>query len=137
MTFSDILLIYRGAEKMLELYQNIRNRRKELGMSQDELAKKVGYTSRSTIARIENGEIDLPQSKIRVFAKALKTTPSDLMGLEGTVEGELEKEYKLKHDMVLKLLADPELTILLEKASSDKHFRHQLISIMRLIESDR
>lgn len=65
---------------MLELYQNIRNRRKELGMSQDELAKKVGYTSRSTIARIENGEIDISRSKIIAFAEALKTTPMDLLG---------------------------------------------------------
>jgi transcriptional regulator with XRE-family HTH domain len=38
---------------MLDLYKNIKMRREELGMSQEQLAKKVGYTSRSTIARIE------------------------------------------------------------------------------------
>lgn len=37
---------------MDELYKNIRARRHELGMSQEELAKKMGYTSRSTIAKI-------------------------------------------------------------------------------------
>lgn len=62
------------------LYKNIRDRRKDLNMSQDSLAKLVGYTSRSTIARIENGEIDLPQSKIVEFAQALRVTPAYLMG---------------------------------------------------------
>lgn len=65
---------------MIELYRNIRRRREELGMSQDTLARRVGYTSRSTIARIENGEIDIPQSKILAFAEALRTTPAELMG---------------------------------------------------------
>lgn len=122
---------------MLELYQNIRNRRKELGMSQEELAKKVGYTSRSTIARIENGEIDIPQSKIKAFADALKTSPSDLMGLEGTAEGELEEQYKLKYNFILKLSDDPDLMALLEKASADEHFKSRLVSIMKLMESDK
>lgn len=116
---------------MLELYQNIRNRRKELRMSQEELAKKVGYTSRSTIARIENGEIDIPQSKIMAFADALKTTPSDLMGLEGTAEGELKE----KSEFILKLSDDPDLIALFEKASSDERFKSRLISIMKLLEN--
>ena len=64
------------------LYINIKNRRIELGMSQEELAEKMGYTSRSTIAKIESGKNDIPQSKIQAFAKALKTTPSILMGWE-------------------------------------------------------
>lgn len=65
---------------MLDLYTNIKNRRIELGMSQDTLAKKVGYTSRSTIARIEKGEIDISRTKILAFAEALNTTPAELLG---------------------------------------------------------
>ena len=67
---------------MLELYKNIRNRRIELGMSQEDLAKKTDYTSRSSIAKIEKGEVDLPQSKILLFAKALNIPAGDLMGYE-------------------------------------------------------
>lgn len=67
---------------MLDLYKNIKARRKELKMSQEELAFKVGYTNRSTIATIESGKIDLPQSKIKQLADALQTTPGDLMGIE-------------------------------------------------------
>lgn len=53
----------------------IRERRTELEISQDELAKKVGYTNRSSIARIESGEIDLPYSKIIAIANALSLDP--------------------------------------------------------------
>lgn len=64
----------------MELYKNIRNRRIELGLTQAELAEKIGYRSISTIAKIERGINDIPQSKIKAFADALNTTPGELMG---------------------------------------------------------
>lgn len=70
---------------MNPLYINIKNRRLQLGMSQEELAEKMGYTSRSSIAKIEAGVNDIPQSKIEAFAKALHTTPRFLMGWEDDV----------------------------------------------------
>lgn len=66
---------------MLEIYNNIRERRKQLGLTQQELATKVGYTDRSTIAKIEAGKIDIPQSTIVALAKALECSPGDLMGI--------------------------------------------------------
>lgn len=57
----------------------IRKRRLELGLSQEELATKAGYTSRSTINKIEMGINDITQSKVMLFAKILKTTPAYLM----------------------------------------------------------
>lgn len=65
---------------MLALYKNIKARREALGWSQEDLAQKTGYTSRSSIAKIEKGMVDLPQTKIALFAEALGTTPSELMG---------------------------------------------------------
>jgi len=53
---------------MIDLYRNIKQLREDKGLSQDELAKKTGYTSRSSIAKIEKGEVDLPRSKIIAFA---------------------------------------------------------------------
>lgn len=67
---------------MLELYKRIKMRRNELNMSQEELAQKLGYKSRSSINKIEKGQNDIPQSKIIDFAKALDTTPEYLMGWE-------------------------------------------------------
>lgn len=68
---------------MLELYQNIKKYRKRLGMTQDELAQATGYTDRSSIAKIEKGDVDLPQSKIMMFARALGISAGQLMGNTG------------------------------------------------------
>lgn len=65
---------------MLELYKNIKRLREEKGLSQDALAKLTGYTDRSSITKIEKGQVDLQQSKIELFAKALGTTSRELVG---------------------------------------------------------
>lgn len=64
----------------MELYKNIRERRKQLDMSQDQLAQLAGYTDRTSISKIEAGKVDLTQSKIKAIADALRTTPAYLMG---------------------------------------------------------
>lgn len=58
----------------------IKKRREELGLSQEELAAKLGYKSRSSINKIELGLSDIPFSKIPLFAKALELEPEILMG---------------------------------------------------------
>ena len=67
---------------METIYERIRRLRQENNMSQDELAKKTGYTSRSTINKIEAGKIDISRAKIKFFADALGVTPAYLMGWE-------------------------------------------------------
>jgi transcriptional regulator with XRE-family HTH domain len=62
--------------------ENILRMRKKLGWTQEELALKMGYKSKSTINKIEMGKNDIPQSKILQFAEALGTTPAYLMGWE-------------------------------------------------------
>ncbi len=66
-------------KSLVELGNYIKQLRIKLGMSQDELAKKCGYTSRSTINKIELGINDIPQSKIYAIAKALGVTASELL----------------------------------------------------------
>lgn len=85
---------------MLDLYKNIKMRRIELNLSQEQLASKVGYTSRTSIAKIEAGEIDLPQSKIVLFAKALQTTPEWLMGWNRPIDEIDKKVLELYPDFV-------------------------------------
>lgn len=63
--------------------ETIKKLREYKHLTQTDLAKRVGYADKSMIAKIEKGQIDLPQSKIFAFAKALDTTPSALMGLDG------------------------------------------------------
>ena len=91
----------RGYKIVEELYKNIRKRRLELGMSQDELARRAGYTSRSTIAHIERGAINLPQSKVIDIAQALKVTPSYLYGWE---DEEVATLTAVQEDTVAKFL---------------------------------
>ena len=66
---------------MLTLYENIKTRKEELGMTKVRLAELVGY-DRSMITKIEQGKVDLTQSKISAIAKALQTTTMKLMGDE-------------------------------------------------------
>lgn len=74
----------KGGDRMIELYKNIKELREQKGLSQEELAKMTGYTNRSSIAKIEKGEVDLTRSKIIAFAQALETTPGELMGWDKT-----------------------------------------------------
>ena len=65
---------------MSTIGSRIRNRREELGLSQDELGKRLGYRSRSSINKIELDQRNLTQSKIKAIADALETTPAYIMG---------------------------------------------------------
>ena len=60
--------------------ENISLIRKSLGWTQEELARKMGYKSKSTINKIELGINDIPQGRILRFAEVLGTTPAHLMG---------------------------------------------------------
>lgn len=60
----------------------IKGLRESKKMSQSELAEKVGYKDKTAIAKVEAGKVDLPQSKISSFAKALDTTTSYLFSDE-------------------------------------------------------
>ena len=65
--------------------KNVRKRRIQLNMTQEELALKLGYTSKSTINKIEKGINDVSQSQIKEFAEALSTTQAALLGLDDPV----------------------------------------------------
>ena len=62
------------------VYSNIKKYRKMKGLTQSELAAKVGYTSGSMITRIEKGEINLTTEKLHEIANALDVKPGVLMG---------------------------------------------------------
>ena len=67
---------------MSDLSTRVRLRREQLGLSQEELARRMGYRSRSSITKLEKGINDLPQSKVEELAQALETTPAALLGLD-------------------------------------------------------
>ena len=63
----------------MSLGSNIKRRRYELKMSQQELADALGYKTRSTIAKIESGENDVSQKKLMRIASVLETTVETLV----------------------------------------------------------
>ena len=86
---------------MPEIGKRIRSRREQLGMTQEELASRLVYKSKTTIAKIENGTNDIVQSKVTEFAKVLDTTPAYLMGwtqLDGNVVNEKEPELTARDE---------------------------------------
>lgn len=65
----------------METGKIVRIMREKKGYSQVELAALVGYKDRSSIAKIESGQADLPQSKIISLSRILGVSPVSLIGL--------------------------------------------------------
>ena len=92
--------------------ERIKQRRKQLRMSADDLGKKLGK-DRSTIYRYEKGDIEnLPLDILEPIAAALNTTPQYLMGWEA-----VQKKNDVLSDIVLKLNEDMELLSMVEQIS--------------------
>ena len=102
--------------------KNIRRRRIELGLSQEELAERCGFKSKSSINKMESGVQGLPQSKIIALAKALETTPGYIMGWEGG-EKIVQHEYYTNPEtaqIAQEIFDDPELHALFDAARDSK-----------------
>ena len=67
---------------MLTVGERIKNRRIELGLSQEELAKKAKYTGKPAISKFENAGNDITMKQVYRLATALETTAAYLMGWE-------------------------------------------------------
>ena len=69
----------------------IKQRRKELNLSQEELAKKIGKKDKSSISKIEKSGNDISMKNIRKIAQALGVSSQYLLGWE-----ELSKELRVE-----------------------------------------
>ena len=58
----------------------VKRRRTQLKLTQEELARRIGYASKSSINKIELGEKTIPQTKIPAFAAALDVPVSYFSG---------------------------------------------------------
>lgn len=103
---------------MEEIYKRIKFLRQAKGITQSELAAKVGYADKGMISRVENGKVDISQSQISSFAKALDTTPADLMGWK-ELPPTIDAHFKLKPKIEP---TDEEMDMLIELRVLDKSF---------------
>ncbi len=83
---------------MSSIGKRIKSRRESLNMSQDELAKQLGYKSRSSINKIEIDERCIPQSKIELLAISLKTDIDFIMGWK-----QEKKEISLNFENIIQI----------------------------------
>lgn len=103
-------------------------RRKELGITQEELAFKMGYKSKSTINKIELGINDIPQSKVVKFAEILGVSVAHLMGWE-----DVQKNNDTLTDIVVRMRTDAEFASILKGLNLlDKV---QLASIKQIVDA--
>ncbi|MCX7772764.1 MAG: helix-turn-helix domain-containing protein [Clostridia bacterium] len=80
--------------------ERIKARRQELGLSVDEVAKRLNK-NRATIYRYESDEIEnLSITILEPIAKVLCTTPGYLMGWEDAVKEDSESIDSLKHEEI-------------------------------------
>lgn len=90
--------------------QRMKQRRKELKMSADELGSRLGK-DRSTIYRYEKGDIEnLPLDILEPIAEALQTTPQYLMGWE-----KVQKKNDALTDIVVRMRSDNDFLSAVEK----------------------
>lgn len=119
---------------MANVGKNIAAARKRAGMTQEELASRVGYKTKSAINKIELGIRDLPQKKIAAFADALGVTPGHLMGWDEKPAEELQGLGALAAEVIM----DPDAMEMVKEymalGSSD---RAAVRDYMRLSEVDR
>lgn len=90
---------------MLQLYENIKKRRRELNMTQSDLAEKLGYADKSMIAKIEKGTVDLPQSKIIAFASVLGISAGDLTGWDSKIAPDFDGPKEKRKGIPIHVLA--------------------------------
>ena len=102
----------------MQIGKKIRALRYQINLTQEELAKLMGYKSKSTINKIELGVNDIPQSKIVQFAEVLGTTPADLMGWkeeeknDSPTEADLSEGEKMLLELFRRVPEDQQTLVL-------------------------
>ncbi len=90
----------------MTIYERIKNLREEQGLSQQDLANKLGYKSRSAVNKIELGLRDISYSKVIAFANALNVSPSYLMGWDENISSLSDEELDRQILEVFNRLSD-------------------------------
>lgn len=113
-------LISQNRRDMKTIGERVRDRRKELGMTQLELASKIGYSHASSVQKIEAGIRNLPTAMLEALAAALFTSTSYLCGDEPVLSFMEEKQAADTHELlsIFRLLDDYEKAIVIDTAKS-------------------
>lgn len=127
-------------DELKKIGERIKQARLNVGLSQEKLAFKVGFASRSSVSKIEKGERDIPRLKLIEIAKALNVSISQLLDtlevipitsvdshMHYFLNASISAGYPLTIDSVSKLPTVSIPDIFLGKYAKNKH-----ILIMRV-----
>ena len=105
---------------MESIGRRIRNERERQGLTQDELARKMGYKNRSVVSTME-AATELSLKKVKKVAAALDVDPGYLMGypskyadMEIPFDADLKKAFEklIAESYVKQVLSDAEIAII-------------------------
>ena len=105
----------------------IKDLRIKQGLSQDDLAKKMGLKNRSSVTQVEKSGNDITLHKVEKFAKALGVSPAYLMGWDIP-----------RHDIVVFDDSGKEFIVELEKITSgwDKKQLAKILSYAKFLKQE-
>lgn len=118
----------------MNLGEKVKNRREELGLSQEDLALKMGYKSRSSINKIETGR-PVSQKIIARLSEALNISIPYLMGWEDEIEEKPVETANTMADFLITLKGDNGelMTMLVEYETLSVTKKAQVREYVRLL----
>ena len=113
----------------MTLGEKIKARRIELGLSVDEVARKIDR-NRATVYRYENSDIgDIPTGVLETLAKALSTTPAELMGWEDDGLNDRDKrDIAQAMEQFIEQLGNPNEALMFDGEPLDEESRDLLLA---------
>lgn len=80
----------------LGIGKRIKEKREELGLTQMQLAQRLGYTSKAAVCKVERGDDNITADRVSKFAKALNCSESYLMGWDDGIKAPTDEEKLLE-----------------------------------------
>ena len=87
--------------------ERIKEIRTQKGLSQEELAKRMGYKTRSAVCQVERNGNNITSDRIEAFANALNVSVQTLMGWNENIDYVVTQE---EHKIIVEFRNADELT---------------------------
>lgn len=117
----------------MDFKDRLKELRKAKGLSQVVLAERLGL-SKSTIGAYETGDITPSLDALNMIADFFNVDMDYLLGKEE--QSRYFMDYTI-YNIASELTEDPDLLLVVEKASKDKGYRDRLLQIIKLMENTK
>lgn len=117
------------------LGKRIKQRRLELGLTQNELSARMGYKSKAAICKVECGEDNITSDRIERFADALECSVAHLMGWDDVESFDSPEAFEAhwnaigggKHPITL---TDTEYTMVVNYRAADPGIQESVLKLL-------